>query len=401
MKVVIDQAIPSALEYFSVLSDSLNQTFELMPLPSDDIIAANLGDAEVLWVRSTTRVDHSLLGKTAVKFVGSCTIGTDHIDLPYLLARQITFAHAPGCNANAVADYVMATLLRWWVRKHPTTVMPTLGIVGYGHIGRLVEALFYELFGFAAICRVCDPPQQNQMATQQSPKQGWWSLADLLTCDVVTLHVPLTNRSQSPWPTAGLFDKTLLNNFSYHQLLINTSRGDVLQQEALLTALSRSQFDIALDVFPKEPHVSPELITELWQTTPHIAGTSVRGKLQGTEQVFQQFCQWLGVSFQTLKGLPSMDSLVQASFAQSYNDTQFSSDLPAHQTTLLEWSQLFDAVVPLKSVSDEMKRVFSTQNVEQDPRLPAQMFKTLRHAYKPRYERQDIKFVASAIDPRC
>ena len=280
MKIVADENMP-ALALFAPLG-------EVIPRAGRGLTQADLTDAGVLLVRSVTRVDAALLAETPVRFVGSATIGTDHVDLPWLAAAGIWFAHAPGCNAMAVAEYVLQVVLDWACEQGRSLANLSVGVVGVGNAGGRVAHLLA-----AAGCRVrcCDPPRA---AAGDAIDGGWVSLDEALACDVVTLHVPLTG--QGGHATRHLLGASALSTLSPDQLLINSSRGPVIDNTALLACLESGGPAVVLDVWETEPGVPPALFARVRRGSPHIAGYSVEGRTRGSLMVYQALCEHLGVA---------------------------------------------------------------------------------------------------------
>ncbi len=234
---------------------------------------ANTG-AEALLIRSTTIVDKDLLAGTRVQFVATATAGTDHVDVEWLASAGITFANAPGSNAWAVAEYVVA-----WIVQLGVLPSTPIGIVGHGHVGCRVDA---ALLSGGYITRVCDPPLYG--------RQGK-TLDELVEeCGVITLHVPLT--TAGPHATAGLMNRKHLARMHDGALIINTSRGGVLVESDLIEFVADGKLGAILDVFHDEPNVSRDTVSIVQQCTPHIAGYSADAKRQGARAVCEALLQW-------------------------------------------------------------------------------------------------------------
>ena len=241
-----------------------------------------LGDAEVLLVRSVTQVDRKLLAGSQVKFVGTCTIGTDHLDLDYFAEQGIGWASAPGCNARGVVDYVLGSLLTLAERDGVDLAQRCYGVVGAGQVGdRLVKVL--RGLGWQVL--VCDPPRQ------QREGGDYVDLATLLKrCDVLSLHTPLTQLGE--YPTHHLIGAEQLELLRAGSWLINASRGAVVDNQALKQLLAqRADLRAVLDVWEGEPQVDIELAQRCDIATAHIGGYSLDGKIRGTAQIYQAFCQ--------------------------------------------------------------------------------------------------------------
>lgn len=278
MRILADENIPM-LEVFE-------QHGQLRRVAGRSLDRAVLADAEVLLVRSVTQVDQTLLAGSQVKFVGTCTIGTDHLDLAYLAAQGIGWASAPGCNARGVVDYVLGALLTLAERDGVNLAQRCYGVVGAGQVGnRLVQVL--RGLGWQVL--VCDPPRQ------QREGGDYVDLTTLLErCDVVSLHTPLT--ALGDWPTQHLIGAEQLQRLTVGSWLINASRGAVLDNQALKQFLvQRADVRAVLDVWEGEPLVDVELAQRCDIATAHIGGYSLDGKIRGTEQIYQAFCQHFAV----------------------------------------------------------------------------------------------------------
>ena len=244
---------------------------------------ADLEAADILLVRSVTQVNAKLLQGTPVQFVGSATIGTDHLDLAYLNERGITVAYAPGCNAQAVVEYVLTALL--YLRPAWADSQPILGIIGLGNIGgRLAHAA--QLLGWQVIAY--DP------YVQRDGIQSVELDALLQQADAVTLHTPLTRSGQHA--THHLIDAAALERMKPDAILINAARGALIDEHALMADLDRNQRQVVLDVFEHEPHIPDRLLAQLTIATPHIAGYTLEGKVRGSLMLWQALQQWAGQS---------------------------------------------------------------------------------------------------------
>lgn len=233
---------------------------------------AQLDGVDVLLVRSITCVDERLLSGSAVKFVGTATSGFDHIDRDYLVLNKIGFAHAPGSNANSVVEYVLAAIAAVEDKLEQLLAGGTIGIVGYGNIGKAVQARFTAL---GIQCRVYDP------WLEQNAIPGAADLDTVLDCDVVTLHAELTR--EQPWPSYHLLGVHELRCLRSDALLINASRGSVIDNTALLAYLDANPgCPAVLDVWEGEPAIDAALLAQVTLGTAHIAGYSLDGKLQAT-----------------------------------------------------------------------------------------------------------------------
>ena len=323
MKIVADSKIP----YLKGLLEPVAQ--EVLYVPGSEINKEVLRDAKVLLTRTRTHCDQSLLEGTAVEFIGTATIGTDHIDLDYCRQHGITVVNAPGCNAPAVAQWTHASILQWLeAQRTPLDHQLTLGIVGVGHVGSIVARWAHQL-GYRVILN--DPPLAEELcnvdvnssspskiegvggsmndcalcimnsALKNSPlsthhskqtlleNQAQPSLSSFLfplpalmsASDIITFHTPLTREGK--YPTWHLCDEQFLNSLQRCKLIINAARGAVCDNEALL----RWHGDVALDCWEGEPMLNPDVLHRALVATPHIAGYSIEGKQRGTAMMIE------------------------------------------------------------------------------------------------------------------
>ncbi|PVZ69486.1 4-phosphoerythronate dehydrogenase [Pelagibaculum spongiae] len=242
-------------------------------------------DADLLLVRSITQVNQALVAGSSLKFVGSATIGTDHIDQPYLAENNITFSNAPGCNADSVAEYVTAALIQLKQNTGWDWVGKTASVIGVGNVGsRVVQRL--EALGLRVLKN--DPPRQ-QKEQRQGTCDDFVSLEQALNADLICLHTPLTTTGEHA--TEDLISRAQLAQIADGAVLLNAGRGPVINGPALMR--HKDRLKLILDVWPTEPEVNPELLASCFIATPHIAGYSLDGKVRGTamlaDAVFQQF----------------------------------------------------------------------------------------------------------------
>ena len=289
MLIVADENIPLLDSFFADIG-------EIRRVAGRRITAGDVRDADILLVRSVTPVDAELLKGSRVRFVGTATIGTDHVDRDWLRENGIGFSAAPGCNANSVVEYVLATL-SLHVEKFGLVNGNELsvGIVGVGNVGaRLAERL--ERLGFRVVR--CDPPRAEAEGEQGA---DFVDLNEALKCDVVSLHTPLTRETLHA--THHMIGEQALASLTADQLLINAGRGEVISTEALKARLQEDDAPtVALDVWENEPAIDPELVKLVWLATPHIAGYSLEGKIRGTEMVYQALSQYLGLPIRKKAG---------------------------------------------------------------------------------------------------
>jgi erythronate-4-phosphate dehydrogenase len=277
MKIAVDRNIPLAVSAFGALGDvTLLETTAVTP--------GTVRDASALVIRSETKVGPALLEGSGVRFVGSATIGTDHIDLPYLASKGITFANAPGSNANSVKEYVLAALLTLARRGGFPLRGKTLGVVGVGNVGGRVAAI-----GRALGMRVLenDPP-----LARQGGGGRFLPLDSLMEADIITLHVPLTRTGSDP--TYRLLDARRIGAMKTGSILLNTSRGAVVETRALEAALRDGHLSAAvLDVWEGEPSIDAGLLRWASLGTSHIAGYSIDGKVNAAGMIRTALCRFL------------------------------------------------------------------------------------------------------------
>lgn len=273
MKLVIDENVAFADAYFASFG-------HIVRVCGRQMAAADVQDADVLIVRSVTQVNAALLSGSRVRFVGSCTIGFDHMDIAWLEQHNIAWACAPGCNASAVVEYVLAALHALSV---PLDAGSRIGVIGCGNVGgallRTLQAAGVPCCGYDPFLKETDLPLVD--------------LATALACDAVCLHTPLT--TTGPYPTFHMLDAAALAGLKPGAVLLNAGRGAVIDNTALLHHLRDHTLRVVLDVWENEPAINEQLLHAVNIGTPHIAGYSAEGKCRGTLQVYQALCTFLGV----------------------------------------------------------------------------------------------------------
>lgn len=246
-----------------------------------DVPQSILQGADALLVRSTARVSmHDL--PDSIRLVGTATIGTDHLPLRHLLDREIRVVSAPGCNAFAVTDYVLSNFFSWAKSRGRNTSDLTLGIIGVGAVGSLLDERAREL-GIKTLL-------SDQPRVDSGDRLDHLPLVDVVRqADVISLHVPRVTSGDHV--TDRLLDENTLSQIKRHALLVNAARGQVLHEHDLL---KQTHFDLVLDVFPNEPVISDALISRAWRISPHIAGHSVEGKYRGTKLILKETASVFG-----------------------------------------------------------------------------------------------------------
>jgi erythronate-4-phosphate dehydrogenase len=274
VKIVVDQNIRGA-------GSTFGRHARLEVVDGRKLRAEQLDDSDILIIRTTTRVDQQLLQNSNVGFVGTTSIGTDHLDIDWLEQQGITWASAPGCNADSAAQYTLAMMWLASERLGRRLTDQRVGIIGCGNVGSRVQRLLAAL-GVESVAN--DPP----LADCGEP--GLVSQEEALAQNIVSLHVPLERAGAHP--THRFISAEQLARMSNHALLVNTARGDVVDGNALMAELEDGRLHAALDVWPGEPIFSSELLELTVVATPHVAGYSDEGKRNGTHMVYRAFCEW-------------------------------------------------------------------------------------------------------------
>lgn len=285
MKIIADNTIP----YLKGIAEPVA---EVTYLDSKSFTPKQVKDADVLIVRSIDKCTPALLAGSQVKLITTATIGFDHIDTHYCERQGIAWENAPGCNAASVAQYVLASLVTLSQRTGEPLKGKTIGIVGVGHVGRLVER-HCQTMGMRVLRN--DPPRAVAEGTE-----GFVSLADIATeADIITLHVPFTK--EGDYPTYHLADDRFFSQLVKRPWLINSCRGAVHDTTALIAAKRNGQIsELVLDCWENEPTINRELLALATLATPHIAGFSADGKANGTRACLQAIERYFGLCFERL-----------------------------------------------------------------------------------------------------
>ena len=293
LTIIADSNIASLDDFFNTQTLSQDSA-QIIKVVGRDIDAQLLREVQpdVLLIRSVTQINEGLLvDNTSVKFVGSATIGTDHVDQAYLAARNITFANAAGCSKHSVAQYVLTAILT--LRPQYWQQPMTLGIIGLGNIGSTLAQyatdLGWQVLGYDPLLPVS---KYNNASFEQLLSQS----------DAISLHVPLTIASSektvgntSDYPTQHLIDSAALKLMAPDTILINSARGPVISAADLEADIDRTERQVVLDVFEHEPQIDASLLNKLAFATPHIAGYTLEGKLRGTQMIYDALCEQLKV----------------------------------------------------------------------------------------------------------
>lgn len=371
MKIIIDENIAFAKETFSLFGN-------VVCLSGRDITKEVLKDADVLIVRSVTQVNEELLNNTSVKFVGTATIGTDHIDLNYLKSRNIAFADAKGCNAYAVAEYFLTALLKVCSDYKITLQDKSIGITGVGNVGSKVVK-FSELIGLKVLKN--DPPLQRE-----NPNEKFYSLDEVLQCDIITLHVPLTFEGEDK--TYHLLNEQNLERLKNGAILINTSRGAVIDNQALRKFINQKKLKVVLDVWENEPDPDLSLLERVKIATPHIAGYSLEGKVNGTVMIFNALNNFLGTNYKFDFSLPEVRNNLLSYTKYEFDEEEFNSLLSRIydiESDNLQMKKMlyFDKEDRIKYFDNlrkyyPLRREFNNYLIQTDSEMMKEIFKGLR-----------------------
>jgi erythronate-4-phosphate dehydrogenase len=280
MKIVADDKIP-------FLKGTLEPFAEVVYLPANLINAEVLKEADALLIRTRTKCNSNLLEGTSVKFIGTATIGFDHIDINYCNKKNISWTNAPGCNSSSVQQYIAAALLKISYGFHFSLKDKTLGVIGVGNVGSKVE-MFARRMGMNVLLN--DPPRERLEG-----KKNFHSLNTVLSCsDIVTVHVPLNGGGKDP--TYHLFSEETFGKFKRGAWFFNSSRGEVTDTNALKKVLCAGKLaGVVIDVWENEPDIDPVLLQQAYIATPHIAGYSTDGKANGTAMVVNALCRYFNL----------------------------------------------------------------------------------------------------------
>lgn len=276
MRILIDNAIP-------FIHGTLESLADVYYMEGDKMRAENIVNVDILIVRTRTQCNQALLHGSSVKYIFTATIGTDHIDLTYCKANNILVRSAIGCNAGGVAQYVISAIHTYAKKKRIPFSQLTLGIVGVGHTGKKVEQ-YAKALGIKILLN--DPPRAE--------KEGTLHFLPLETvlqeADMLSFHVPLT--LEGKYPTYHLLDEKRLSHIRNNSLIINTSRGDLIQDERIFRSyMKRTSSSFVFDVWKNEPYIDPLTLQHSWIGTPHIAGYSLEGKWNATQMALDFFAE--------------------------------------------------------------------------------------------------------------
>ena len=312
MKVIVDNKIPYIAGEIEKIAD------KVVYLPGDAFTKEEVKEADALVVRTRTHCNRDLLEGSQVKFIVTATIGFDHIDTEYCHEAGIAWTNCPGCNAGSVEQYIHSVLLLLKREKGLKFEEATLGIVGVGHVGSRVKRMA-ESLGMKVLLN--DPPRTDK------GEKGFVDLRTIASeSDVITFHTPLIK--EGIYRTYHLVDKDFLFSLKRNPVIINSSRGEVVDTASLLIALSAGKVkDAVIDTWEYEPVISRELMEVAFLATPHIAGYSADGKANATRMSLEALARFFGVEADfcvmppEYSGIQFSDDAEEA-YLQAYNPTR-------------------------------------------------------------------------------
>ncbi|MFH1616852.1 MAG: 4-phosphoerythronate dehydrogenase [Planctomycetota bacterium] len=366
MKIVADENIPFVKECFSSIGS-------VITVSGRGIKPELLNDADMLFVRSITSVNQQLLEKSSVRFVATATIGVEHVDTDYLASRNIGFAFAPGSNSNSVAEYIVAALLTLAGKFRFQLADKSIGIVGVGNVGSKVEKKCRAL-GMNVLLN--DPPLQRQT---NNPK--YLPLQRLFDCDFITMHTPLTHEGIDR--TFHLANKDFFDSLRQGAFFINTSRGAVVDTIALKDAISSQKLGGAvLDVWENEPSIDCELLRKVSLSTPHIAGYSYDGKVNGMIMTYEAACRYFDLQPEhTAENFLPQPQIPEITIDSTGNDEQ---------------TILYETVQQIYNINRDD---FNTREILMvPPETRSRFFDDLRKNYPVRREFQNTRIILKKPD---
>lgn len=322
MKVIVDNKIPFIKEAIEKIAD------EVVYAPGKDLTPSLVKDADALIIRTRTHCNRGLLEGSKVKFIATATIGFDHIDTEYCREAGITWTNAPGCNSASVTQYLHSSLILLQESKGINLSEATIGIIGVGNVGSKVAKVAQEL-GMRVLLN--DLPREDKEG-----KQNFSSLQTLAKeCNVLTFHVPLYKEGK--YRTYHLADTAFFQSLKQKPVIINTSRGEVIETDALLNALETKLIsDAIIDVWENEPAINLTLLKKVFLGTPHIAGYSADGKANATRMSLDALCRYFNIQadYQIIPPAPSQPQItaetLSDAYLQIYDPRQDSNALKTH-----------------------------------------------------------------------
>jgi erythronate-4-phosphate dehydrogenase len=386
INIVCDENI---LGLEDLVVDRSDVRFNITKYLGRNITNQQLQECDVLFVRSVTKVNQALLENTPVKFVGSATSGLEHIDQHYLKDNGISFCHAKGANANAVAEYIVSCLAALSLRKQENLFNKTIGIVGHGYVGKSLEK---KLIPLTHSIKIYDPYLNDKASVSDSSftKENTYCIWDeILACDIISFHVPYTEEGK--YPTKNLLNKDFFNAISENCILLNAARGEICDEALLIKKLETSQISAVWDVWNAEPNISLELLSLVDIASPHIAGYSLDAKLNATEMLVQHMFEFFKHYQDFANSILPIDSV---------SDKQSSDQPEAYVTnikTISSHEDMFSLITNIYNPNhdtDDLRGLKAKMNPDNNPNNNpdnnpdniAQHFDALRKNYRHRLE---------------
>ena len=364
MKLVVDENIAFAEEAFSQFGD-------VLLISGRQITNEILRNADTLIVRSITNIDENLLQNTNINFVGTATIGIDHIYTNYLNENNIVFADAKGCNADSVAEYVFTALLKIAADNKLTLKNKSIGIIGVGNVGSRVLK-YAEALGLKVYKN--DPPKQRA-----GEGNNYVSLEEAMQADIITLHVPLNKTGIDK--TFHLIDEKKLNEIRNNTIIINSSRGAVIDNKALLNIVDKKCIKVILDVWEGEPSVNTNLLQKVFIGSAHISGYSLEGKVNGTKMIYDALCRFTNQLNDWEPKLPPIEN----------NVIDVSSVKSIEEKLHLIFKQIYD----IEKDDSEIRKM-----IEMNENMYAAYFDKLRKDYHLRREFNNYTVIIEPADKK-
>ena len=344
MKIIVDKNICKFEELVPLIDDL--KELDFYHLNTEEITNSFLLDAEILFIRSTLKINEDLLANTKIKFVGSATAGFDHIDQHYLENNNIAWFYSPGCNSSSVVHYVMSSISHL-VNNNLFDMNDDIGIVGYGNVGRKLSKALTNV----GIKNISYDPLLDLKNLK--------NFDDIKRCKLISFHIPLT--VDSKFPTKNMINACLLKSFE-NKIIINTSRGEIADESEIL---NNSNLIYISDVWKNEPYPSIKMINHSYISTPHIAGYSYDGKINGTINLFVELFRFLNFS--------SDSKIKNILFIKEFLQVKMIDEYPKN---LSDYSQLFNTL----KESNDFKNLIEGYS----DKLPDNMFNDIRSKHPPR-----------------
>ncbi len=379
VRIIADDKIP-------FLRGALENIADIVYLPGSKISATDVKNADALLIRTRTKCNASLLNGSEVKFIATATIGYDHIDTEYCNKNNIFWTNAPGCNSGSVEQYVVSALLNLAITMNLDLSSMCMGIIGVGNVGSKVTRAAGAL-GMKVLLN--DPPRAFAEGLD-----GFESLEKIKKeADIISFHVPLN--LDGPFKTMGLADAQFFENLSKKVILINSSRGEVINETELLEGIKKSLFRaVILDVWHNEPEINTELLKEVQFASPHIAGYSTDGKANGTMMSVQALSRFfkLGMDNWLPKNVPLPENSII-----TVDCTKKSETVILHEV----YSQTYDIRVDDSMLREDVSGFEEQRGKYRLRREPGNFSVKLINNHWPELESRLEKLGFSVLEPNC